>query len=465
MLFTSPMFAFLFLPATVLLFMAFAKSRRRIWFFAICVLFYVLLNLHTPWLLFFYPILILYTWFGGKAILRYRRSWFIFSICVIPYLSLILFRSLAHQEGGGFAFFLGMTVACMNTTSYLLESVRGNIKQRNRLFDLCRYLLFFPTMIVGPVIKYPEFLRLTEEDRIDPSVKNLSEGALLFAGGFVKRIAVGAVLTDAYGVMLERFGGAPDLTMGIFLLFLLYFGVFFSITGYSDMGCGIARMYGIRLRHTHGNPFRAYLPDVYSRSLFSTLHEWLDDYVVCPLMRLSGGRFAHLIHSMAYGGCLLLIVRPQLFILLLAIPSVGMAYLSSRFRLEERLSGRAGVRLLTTAPTMIFAAVGWIFITMGDISSVLSYVSRITADGSEYYTDLILATLSGSKYLLLLFMGVVLLLPAFAQRFLSCRRETLCMGLEGAYMAVILLLFVLTVFFFLPGFSCYDFVPFRYVYL
>ncbi len=466
MLFTSPLFAFLFLPACVLLFMAFAKNHKRIWFFSVCVGFYLLLNLHTPWLLLFHPALILYTWFGGKLIVRHRRSLLIFAVCALPYLSLILLRGLAHTEGEGFACFFGMTVACMSTTSYLLEAVRGNIKQRNRLFDLCRYLLFFPTMIVGPIVKYPEFLRLTEEDRIEPSVKSLSEGALLFAEGFVKRIALGAVLVEAYGVMLARFRGTPDLTMGVFMLILLYFGVFFSITGYSDMGCGIARMFGIRLRHTPTNPFRASLPDEYSRSLFPTLHEWLDDYVVCPLMRLSGGRFAHLIHGLAYGGCLLLIVRPQLFILTLAIPSMGMAYLSSRFRLEEKLSGRAGLRLLTTLPTMTVTAVGWVFITLGDISTVLDYMSRMTAEWSEYYTDLILATLSGSKYLLLLAMGAWVLLPALGLRERLYRtHETATAVLDAVYMAVLLLLFAFTVFFFLPGFSCYDLIPFRYVYL
>ncbi len=466
MLFTSPMFAFLFLPASVLLYLAFGKHRKRGFIFWICVSFHLLLNLHHPLGLLFVPAVVLYSWLGGMAIVRYRKSWFIFSVCVIPYLCLILFRNLLFPMEGGFWYPVGMTVAAMRSTSYFLEAVRGEIKRRNRLFDLSLYMLFFPTMIVGPFVKYSDFLRLTEEDRITPDVRNLSDGALLFAEGFIKRIALGAVLIDALGDIAERFRGTPDLLMGLFLLILVYFGIYFSVTGYADMGCGIARMLGIRLRHVPTSPFRAVLPDEYTRSLFPSLSEWLDDYVVRPLTRIWGGRFPHLIHGLAYGGCLLLIVRPSLYILLLAVPSVGIEYLCSRFRLKERLKGRMGPAALCTVLTVSVVSVGWLVVVMGDVESVWKYMSHMTYEYSEYYTDLVLVSFSGIKYLSLFAIAAILLLPGFGmERFLHRRSPRTQTVLESVYMIAVLLLFLFTIFFFLPQYGTYSTVPFRYVYI
>lgn len=466
MLFTAPMFAFFFLPATVLFYFAFAKRHKRLMLACICVAFHLLLNLHHPYLLLFLPTIFLYTWLCGMAVMRYRTSWFVFVVCILPYIGLIVLRNLADAAGGAPIYPVGMTVAAMSSTSYLVEAVRGNIKKRNHPFDLALYLWFFPIMPVGPLVKYPDFLRLTQEEHINPSTGNMAEGAMLFAAGFVKRIAIGAVLVDMFEQLLEHFAGTHNVMLGITLLILIYFGVFFTITGYADMGCGVARMYGIRLSHTPSNPFRASLPDEYNSGLFFGLGSWLEDYVERPLLRMCGGRFVHLIHGIAFGGCLLLIVRPTLYILLLAVPSVGIEYLCSRLNLKKRLAKRSGLRLLFTMITIPVVALGWVFITMGDVSTFVDYLSKLSSTGAEYYTDLILIAFSGAKYLVLIAMSVLLLMPTFGSNRMWRRFSPKWQHVtEGLYMLVILVLFAFSIFFFLPQYGIYHAVPFRFVYV
>ncbi len=466
MLFTAPLFAFFFLPATALLYFAFAKRHKRLVLAVICVAFHLLLNLHHPYLLLFLPAILLYTWLGGMAVMRYRRSWLVFIVCVLPYIGLIVLRNLADAAGGAPIYPVGMTVAAMSSTSYLVEAVRGNIKKRNNPFDLALYLWFFPMMPVGPLIKYPDFLRLTQEENIDPSVSNMAEGAMLFATGFIKRIAIGAALVDIYERLLSHFAATHNVMLGVTLLILIYFGIYFSVTGYADMGCGVARMYGIRLSHMQSNPFRAALPDEYSSNLFFGLGAWLEDYVERPLLRMSGGRFVHLIHGLAFGGCLLLIVRPTLYILLLAVPSVGIEYLCSRLQLRKKLVKRSGLRLLFTLITIPVVALGWVFITMGDVATFVEYLTKLTSSGAEYYTDLILIAFSGERYLVLIIMSVLLLLPTLGWhrvwRRIPRTWQTTC---EIVYMLAILLLFGFAILFFLPQYGVYHTVPFRFVYV
>ena len=466
MLFTSPMFAFFFLPLTVLLYFAFAKRHKRLVLACICVAFHLLLNLHHPYLLLFLPSILLYSWLGGMMLMRYRRRWFVCLVCILPYIGLVVLRNLADAAGGSPIYPVGMTLAAMSSTSYLMEAVRGHIKKRSNLFDLALYLWFFPIMPVGPVVKYPDFLRLTREENIDPSVSNMAEGAFLFAMGFVKRIALGAVLISMFEELFERYAVSHNIALGITMLILVYFGVFFSVTGYADMGCGVARMYGIRISHISGNPFRASLPDEYSANLFFGLGAWLEDYVEYPMLRMTGGRFRHLIHGLVFGGCLLLIVRPTLYILILAFPSLIMEYICSRFDLKRRLAHRGGLRALCTLLTIPLVAIGWVFITMGDVETFLEYLTKLTSEGAEYYTDLILVAYSGMRYLMLALVSAFLLLPCLGwSRFLRRHPGRWQTVAEGLYMLILLILFGLTVFLLLPQYGINHFVPFRFVYV
>lgn len=466
MLFTSPMFAFVFLPISLFLYYLFGKRCKRAFVFGISVAFHLLLHAYHPVGVLFLLGTVLYCWLFGKALTRYRRGLFVFAVCVTPYLFLILFRNLLLPWESGFWYPVGMTVVAMRCTSYLLEAVRGEIKRRNRLFDLAFYLLFFPTMLVGPFVKYSDFLRLCEEDRMELSPRNLSDGVRLFASGFVKRIALGATLIEAVEMTLKQFLASPNLMMGVCLLAFVYFGVYFSVTGYADMGCGISYMLGIRLRNIPTTPFRSALPDEYSRNLFPSLHSFLDDYVVRPMTRMLGGRFPHLIHAVAYGGCLLLIVRPSLYILLLAIPSMGLEYACSRFDLEHRLEGRIGPRVLYSTLTVTAVAVGWVFITMGDVSTVWEYMTHITYENPEYYTDLLLVALSGRRFLVLIAMGILLLLPSMGmERYLRRKWPRIYEGYEAVYTIVVLILFLISILFFLPKYGIYNNFPFRFVYV
>lgn len=466
MLFTAPMFVFLFLPLSLLSYLVFGKRHKRLFLACVCLAFHLLFNLYRPHLLLVWALMILYTWLGGKAVMRYRKSLFVFLVCALPYLGLIALRNLAYSFGNDAFYAVGMTVAAMSSTSYLLEAVRDNIKKRDNLFDLSFYMLFFPTMIVGPLISYPDFLRMTEESRLEINQNTLADGIFLFAKGFIKRIAVGALLIDAFEEILGRFSDSPDLLLGLFLLVLIYFGVYFTVSGYSDMGCGIARMFGVRIRHVATTPFGAATFDEYLRNLFLGLTEWLENYVKRPLLRLTNGRFPYAVHAVAYGVCVSLILRPSLYVLLLAVPMMGAEYLCARLQAERRLNGRGGLRFLFTLGTMLVISAVWIFIVLGDISSVWEYVLRMTYENSEYHTDLLLVTFSGKRYLAALLMAVVLLLPELGldrlMRRLSPKRRA---GVQGGYMCVILVLFLVTVLLFLPHYGCYNAVPFRYLYI
>ena len=466
MLFTSPAFLFLFLPLAVLFYLACGKGRRRVCLLIICAAFYLLQNLPSPENLPILPLMTLYTFLSGRLVEKHRHGAVVFTACIFPYAAVILFRNFAYFELSGFTYPVGLTIMAMGSTSYLLETARGTAVRRGKLWHLFLYLGFFPVLIAGPFIKYNDFLKLTSEERVDFKLHNFAAGARLFAIGFIKRLAIGAVLLETFAGFTQRLAGTADPMMGIFTLILIYFGVYFTITGYSDMGCGLCRMFGLDLRYAPTTPFRAATPEEYFHSLLYTLRDWLDDYVIRPILRISKGRMPHLTRALVYGCCLLLFVRSSLYVLALALPAVLLEYVTLRTGLGERLKGHSGVRILCTLPTMVCAAMTWLVVTMGDFRSIFLYLSQLTFADSEYLMDLMLITFSGAKYVFVIVVGLLLLLPGLGGRHLIRR---LSPGGQATVrylsMVTVFTLFTFTILFFLPQFSCYDTLPFRYVFI
>lgn len=467
MLFTAPAFLFLFLPLVLLLYAICGKERRRVCLLVICGAYHLFANLFHLQTLLMLVLLIVYTYLAGLLIRRLRRPVVTTLACLLPYVALVALRGFAYAGAEGFIYPVGLTVTTMASTSYLLDTTRSEASARHRVSDVFLYLSFFPTMLVGPFIQYHDFLELTREDRICFDVSNFADGARLYMTGFIKRIAVGAILMETYDAFLSSLTLRSDLLVTLFAMILIYFGVYFTVSGYADMGCGLTRMFGIRLSYASPNPFRAALPDQYGRGLFFGFYGWLDDYLVEPLNRCAKGRHAHLIRAIAYGGVFLLLLRTTRFVLLLAIPVVALSYLSSRFQWEHKLKKCHGVRILTGFLTMTVISLGWICMTVGDPVALLRHLAQMSFYNSEYYLNVLLVTFSGVEYLFVLFVALFLTLPVlYAQRkgLGQCETRTHVV-MESVGTLLLLLLFAFSILFFLPQHEGYHSVPFRYMFI
>ncbi len=466
MLLTAPAFLFLFLPLSFLLYSVLGKGRRRVSLLAICFAYHLALHLFHPYTLLAPILLIGYTYLGGLLIRRARRTALTVAVCLLPYIALIILRAIAYEEIVGFVYPVGLTVMTLGSTSYLADTVRERLPIPHRMSDLCLYLGFFSIMLAGPFVRYSEFFELTREDRLSFGVVDFADGARLFMVGLVKRIAVGAVLMEIYELFMHSLAQNSDALVTVLALIFVYFGVYFVITGYADMGCGLARMFGIRLRYVPTHPFRASLPEEYGRTVLGSFYEWLENYAVEPAVRVTKGRFACLIRAICYGGLFLLFIRFDWYVLLMVLPCVLITYFSLRFQWERRLKKRYGVRILTGFLTIMLTAFGWMCVTMGGMATVLKRFSQMSYLNSEYYLDKLLVSFSTVEFFCVFLVGVFLVAMPFCLRANSLRRHTKKrLVLEACGSLVLLIVFAFTLLFFLPQYGIYDTVPFRYVFI
>jgi D-alanyl-lipoteichoic acid acyltransferase DltB (MBOAT superfamily) len=180
--------------------------------------------------------------------------------------------------------------------AYLVDVSRGLVRTGAPL-RYCASILFFPSIISGPIVFYRE-LEPQLEARPEGGVvgANVLTGLTLFSMGLFKK----TVIADTLGLWVDPACDAIHAgshlgvlaSWGVAAAYLLQ--IYFDFSGYSDMAIGLARMLGIRLPQNFHSPIRCTSIIDYWRRWHITLGRFVNLYifqpVAIPLARWSAER-------------------------------------------------------------------------------------------------------------------------------------------------------------------------------
>ena len=211
------------------------------------------------------------------------------------------------------------------------------------------------------------------------------------------------------------------------------------------------------------NPFTVCTVNEYSEVLFDSVRKWSQRYILTPLGAARNRPLGSFFRICITCLCVLAFLRTDLLMLLLAVPLISFAYASEKLGMGMKKKKGYGVSVLWGLLTLMVIGVIWIFITVSGSASF--DISGITFDNAEYQTDLVLMSFSGLKYLFVVIVALACLMPnsMLASRIYSRLGKRLRAVADYGSMALLLVMFVFTVVFFLPQFSVYYTEPFVYV--
>lgn len=144
------------------------------------------------------------------------------------------------------------------------------------------FILFFPTMVAGPIKRYQDFLPKIREISVD-WVLDTQRGVTRILAGLAKKFAIADLLT-AYTNHLNvhdiALADRPHL-----LLWLFAYGVkiYVDFSSYSDIAIGSARLFGIKVPENFDWPYLETNITDFWRHWHISLSTWLMDYVYIPL--------------------------------------------------------------------------------------------------------------------------------------------------------------------------------------
>ncbi|WP_421657575.1 MBOAT family O-acyltransferase [Leptothermofonsia sp. ETS-13] len=200
---------------------------------------------------------------------------------------------------------LGISFYSFTQIAYLVDSYRGETKSGYSFSTYILFVVFFPQLIAGPILRYneliPEFKKLRN---FVFSHKNLAIGSAFFTLGLAKKVLIADSVSPWVNTV---FSHASDLT-----LIEAWFGaiaytlqLYFDFSGYSDMAIGLGLMFNIHLPINFNSPYKATSIIDFWRRWHMTLSNFLRDYLYIPLGGSRKGelrRYTNLFLTMLLGG-------------------------------------------------------------------------------------------------------------------------------------------------------------------
>lgn len=289
MVFSDPVFIFLFLPICILAYWIFPTSKRNLLLVISGIVFYSLAGVHFTALLL---LTIVINHRCASMITSQMRSaratqFLLLGAVAVNLLNLLYWKYtswIASSFGVHIHLVLPIAISfyTFQQISFLIDAHKGRTSSVPPLLDYTAYIVMFPHLIAGPIVRYAE---ISAELSTEPSTRtdDFIYGFSRFIWGLSKKI----LIADQVAVIADKSFGVPSelMTTQIAWLGAIAYSlqIYFDFSGYSDMAIGLARIFGFKFPENFNRPYSSTSITDFWRRWHVSLSRWFRDYVYIPL--------------------------------------------------------------------------------------------------------------------------------------------------------------------------------------
>ncbi len=178
---------------------------------------------------------------------------------------------------------IGISFFTFHKLTYCIDVYRGVYHPLKKVSDFALYILMFPQLIAGPIVRFNEIAGQIEDRSWNENNNNRLTGFFRFTIGLGKKVLIANVL----GEQVDRIFAIEQLsfnTTTAWIGIVAYaFQIYFDFSGYSDMALGIGRMIGFSFPENFNNPYISQNISEFWRRWHMTLGRFMRDYLYIPL--------------------------------------------------------------------------------------------------------------------------------------------------------------------------------------
>jgi alginate O-acetyltransferase complex protein AlgI len=407
MLFYEPLFLFVFLPASYVLYLL-AGARRGLRAAAILAASVFFYTWSEP---LFVPIVLasaaLDHWLARRIVATEdpRRARLLLTVGILANLAILLHYKytaflLANLDAllsglslhgigvPAIALPIGVSFIVFEKISYLVDIQRRRSPPAAGFAAYLLYVFFFPKLLAGPIIKYHD---LQAQIAAVPAagMDDFAAGALRFMLGVVKKTMIAYPLGTGADLVFGDTSGPIGCANAWWGVALFTFEIYFDFSAYSDMAIGIARIFGFRLMENFNQPYIAASITEFWRRWHISLSTWIREYLYFPL---GGNRVGA---ARQYGNLWLCFLASGLW------HGAAWTYLAwgmyhGCFLVLERLFLLYWLRrappLVANALTFLVVMVGWTIFRAQSLAQAGDFLAAMVRPGLAGYTTRIWIT-------------------------------------------------------------------------
>ncbi|MFW6679567.1 MBOAT family O-acyltransferase [Lacrimispora sp. AGF001] len=419
MVFASPFFLLLFFPIVLVVYFLINPKYRNFWLFASSLIFYSWGGVQYT-LLMFYSIIVNY--FFAKLIdkddCKNPKKLVVLSIVFnlgilgfFKYFNFIL-NLITHVIRFVDADFtisvptiplpIGISFFTFQIMSYIIDVYRKDVKSQSKFVNLGLYIMLFPQLIAGPIVRYIDIENEINERRI--SIEDIRFGLKRFIIGLAKKVFLANFAAKFADVAFTSpYLNTPLAWLGIISYSLQ---IFFDFSGYSDMAIGMGRIFGFHFLENFNYPYISKSIQEFWRRWHISLSTWFKDYLYIPLGGNRKGTRRTYINNIIvffctglwHGAALNFIVWGLYHGAFLIVERMGL----------NKLLGRMPKFFGHVYTTLVFM-IGWVLFRANTIGEALRYIKKMFVFDMQhmeyFYLDL------DSFTIFIIILGVVLSTP------------------------------------------------------
>lgn len=176
---------------------------------------------------------------------------------------------------------IGISFFTFQSLTYAVDVYRNVHKPLEKLSNYLLFILAFPQMVAGPIVRYNLiadqilYRRETVDDKL--------QGFVRFCIGLAKKVLIANVLGEQADLIMNQ--PPENLTMyASWIGILAYtFQIYFDFAGYSDMAIGLGKIMGFTFPENFDSPYTSRSITEFWRRWHMTLGQWMRDYLYIPL--------------------------------------------------------------------------------------------------------------------------------------------------------------------------------------
>lgn len=178
---------------------------------------------------------------------------------------------------------IGISFYTFESITYVVDVYRGIHKPLKNFWHYQTYIIFFPKLIAGPIVRYHDIAdQITNREKNYTTDIKLS-GFFIFCFGLAKKV----IIANSLGMQADAvFKLAPEQidTAAAWVGAVAYtFQIYFDFSGYSDMAIGLGKIMGFKLPENFKNPYLSFSITEFWRRWHMTLGTWMKNYLYIPL--------------------------------------------------------------------------------------------------------------------------------------------------------------------------------------
>ncbi len=266
---------------------------------------------------------------------------------------------------------IGISFFTFQILSYLIDVYRKNVKAQKNIVYLALYIMLFPQLIAGPIVRYIDVEREIKTRKF--SLDMVYEGIIRFMVGFAKKV----ILSNTNGSIADAIFSQEIYTNTAFSwigIIAYALQIYLDFSAYSDMAIGLGKMFGFHFLENFDYPYISQSIQEFWRRWHISLSSWFRDYVYIPLGGSRAGTaktyrnliIVFLLTGFWHGASWNFIVWGAWYGIFLILERIGLK------KILEKLP-----KLFRHLYTLAVVLIGWVFFRADNLKQAFAYLKSM----------------------------------------------------------------------------------------